>query len=398
MAGHLTGYSGKITATDLKQEQYKNYTADEIIGIKGLEYQYENTLKQKTGTKINIIDASGNTKKVLLEKKAEDGKNVKLTIDVDIQQALYNQLSKENGVGIALNPSTGEVLGLISTPSYDPQTKNTTYNKFRSTYSPGSTFKVVTAAIGLNTKKLDPNEDKKIVGSTWQRDNWGDFYVKRIHPYSPPSNLRKAFIYSDNIYFAQTALSIGKTLLTQESKNFGIGEEFPFDIPLASNSQLCNKAGITSEAHLANTGFGQGEILMNPIHLSFIYTYLLNDGNILKPKLIYEDNVQPEIYKSNVCSKENSALILKYLGEVVSDTKGTAHDTYIAGKSIAGKTGTAELKAAKDAEGSDNGWFIGMDTKNKDLEVCIFIEGVEDKGGSSYAVKKAKNIFKEFIK
>jgi len=210
--------------------------------------------------------------------------------------------------------------------------------------------------------------------------------------------LRKAFIYSDNIYFAQTALDVGRIKYMEEAKKFGIGEKFPFDIPLTRESQLFNET-INSEGQLANTAYGQAEVLMNPIHLATIYTLLVNDGNIIKPKLIYNESNSPEIWKSGVCSKEDADLMMKYLGEVVSDKNGTAHAAYTPGLSLAGKTGTAELKATRDQKvGQDNGWFIGIDTKNMDLEVCIFVEGVEKKGGSEYCVKKSKKIFEQFSK
>jgi penicillin-binding protein len=297
-----------------------------------------------------------------------------------------------------MNPLTGEVLALVSTPGYDPNTNHSpAYNKFRFSYAPGSTFKVITAAIGLNTATLDPNEDKQIYGKEWQKSNWGNYFVTRAHSYSPPSNLRNGMVYSDNIYFAQVALNVGKDKFIEETANYGIGEEFEFEIPLSKESQLYNE-GISSEAQLADSAYGQGEILMNPVHMTTIFTYLVNEGNILKPSLIYEENKEKEIWKKSVCSKENAELILKYLGEVVSSSEGTAHNGYIEGIPIAGKTGTAELKASKDEEGKENGWFIGMETNKKELEVCVFVEGVENKGGSAYAVEKAKPIFEKYGK
>ncbi|MEN8905454.1 MAG: penicillin-binding transpeptidase domain-containing protein [Clostridiales bacterium] len=395
-AGFITGFTGAITDEDLKKEKYKDYNKNDIIGLAGLEYQYEERLKQKTGKEIIIADKNGNKKETLAKKEAQNGEKIKLTIDSQIQLAMHQQMANDIGVGVAMNPKTGEVLALVSTPGYDPNTNTgPPLNRFRYSYAPGSTFKVITSAIGFNAKKLDPNQDKQIYGTKWQKQYWGNYFVTRAHAYSPPSNFRNGMVYSDNIYFAQVALDVGQDLFINETKKFGIGEEFPFDIPLHTQSQLFNEA-MNSEAQLADSAFGQGEILMNPIHLTTIYTFLTNDGNILKPKLVLEENMTPEIWKQQVCSKENTNLISKHLGEVVSSPDGTAHVAYIPDVPIMGKTGTAELKMSVDEEGTENGWFIGIEQNKMELEVCMFIEGVEKKGGSVYPAEKVKNIFNQF--
>jgi len=413
-SGHLTGYVRPITKEELDARKGKGYKETDWIGKSGVEKDFEEQLRPKNGAEIYIEDSKKGKKKVLAHKEAKDGENIKLTVDSAIQTALYNQIQSEAAAGVVMNPKTGEILGLVSAPSYNPQdfvsgmsddvwnglnnNPNKPFtNRFTSAYAPGSTFKTISAAIGLDTNKLNPNEDKQISGLTWQKPNWGKHFVKRVHEYGGGSNLRNALVYSDNIYFAKVGLEVGTDLFTQGAMKFGIGEKMPFDMSLKT-SQLSNK-GITSEAQLADSAYGQAEVLMNPIQMVTEYTFMSNDGNVIKPKLLLKEGASPEIWKKSVCSKENADLIKQYLGEVVSDDHGTAHGAAMPNVALAGKTGTAELKLTQDDEnGQEIGWFIAFDKDNAKLSVGIMIENVKGRGGSGMVVPKVKSIFEQFYK
>ena len=181
-----------------------------------------------------------------------------------------------------------QILALVSTPSYDSRDfiygmsqtlwdslnedeRMPLYNRFRQKLCPGSSFKPVIAAIGLDTGAIDPNEDYGNVGLSWQKDaSWGNYYVTTLHAYDPVV-LKNALIYSDNIYFAKAALRIGEKDLTASLDKLGFGQEIPFEISLAP-SQYSNEDGIDSEIQLADSGYGQGQVLVNPIHLCLLYT------------------------------------------------------------------------------------------------------------------------------
>lgn len=151
------------------------------------------------------------------------------------------------------------------------------YNRFRQVWCPGSTFKPVTAVIGLDTGILDPVEDYGNEGLSWQKDSsWGDYYVTTLHE-TEPATLENAMIYSDNIYFAKVALKLGENNLTSFLEKLGFNKEIPFDIKM-SISQYSNTEGIKSEIQLADSGYGQGQILINPLHLASIYSAFSNDG------------------------------------------------------------------------------------------------------------------------
>ncbi|EKQ56385.1 MULTISPECIES: penicillin-binding transpeptidase domain-containing protein [unclassified Clostridium] len=409
-AAHLTGYVQAINGDELAKLKDKEYTENSVIGKSGLEKTYEDTLRGVDGAEIYIQTNQGEKKESLIIKEAKDGADLKLTIDSNMQSLLYNQLDKEKGASVAMNPNTGEVLALVSAPAYDPNdfvlgisndkwnTLNNDpnkplYNRFQATSVPGSSFKPITAVIGVDTKKIDPNANKNITGLSWKKNSsWGNYSVTRVSDYSGPSNLLNALVYSDNIYFAQAALDIGKDVFKDKLGSFGFSEKIPFEYPLY-NSQFASDNTFKSEIQLADSGYGQGEILINPIHLAALYTLFENDGNILTPYLIYNTPPENKIWKATVVSKDSASTVLQDLIQVVENPNGTGHQAYTNGLTIAGKTGTAEIKATQqDKTGTELGWFVGMTTNKSpnNLLVVMMIEDVKSRGGSHYVVPRVQ--------
>ncbi|APM40024.1 penicillin-binding transpeptidase domain-containing protein [Clostridium kluyveri] len=410
-AAHLSGYVQTVTEEDIKAN--KNYNLGDVIGKTGLEKIYESTLRAQNGYEIYIVDKNDNKKKILIKREVHNGKDIKLTIDSKVQSLLYDKLKNDAAMAVSMNPKTGEVLSLVSTPSFDPNdfvmgmsedmwnslnedSRRPFYNRFQSNVVPGSVFKPVTAAIALKGKKLDPEVSKNITGLKWQKDSsWGSYYVTRVKDYGQPSNLLNALIYSDNIYFAQTALDIGKDIMETELKNFGLGEKMIFEYGL-SKSQLSSDGNIQNDIQLADSGYGQGEILLNPVHLMAIYDSFVNEGSIVKPYLLYRNDKKVDIWKKSVYSKEVADIILKDLIQVVSNPAGTGHEAYISGVTLAGKTGTAEIKnSQQDNTGTEIGWFAAVNVDNPDLLVVAMVENAKDKGGSHYVVPIVKEVFQE---
>ncbi|MFP5114200.1 penicillin-binding transpeptidase domain-containing protein [Bacillaceae bacterium C204] len=402
---HLIGYVGAITADELERLKDKGYTSSDMIGKRGLEQVYDEQLKGKTGVKITINKENGD-KEVLAEKPVEDGKNVKLTIDVDVQTAIFDQLGKEAGTGAAINPVTGETLALVSTPSFDPnqamlgfsaaEWKALQENKqqplstrFKQTFAPGSVMKAITAAVALSNGAITPEQAVPIIGKQWQKDkSWGGYFVTRVHAGSAPVNLEKAFVFSDNIYFAQAALKTGKTAFADGLKKFGFEEDLAYPFPLEKSTI----GTLDREIALADSGYGQGQIQMSIVHLLSTYTPFINNGNMIKPILL-ADEQQGQVLKEAVVSAEHTGVIAADLRKVVSDTAGTAHAIDMKDYPLAGKTGTAEIKQKQGETGTENGWFIGYNTKSPSLMVAMMVENVQGRGGSSVPVKKVKKVF-----
>lgn len=410
-AAQLVGYVQTITAEELEANRGKGYTATSVIGKAGLEKQYEERLKGKDGVEIYIEGEDGTRKTDIARIDVQNGETIKLTIDSKIQTKLYDELKENEGFFVVMQPKTGELLALVSTPSYNPNSfalgigtdewnsiKNNQGNpmlvRYLQSYCPGSTFKPVTGAIGLTTGSLSAEDTFQYNGLSWKKDGWGEYDITTLTAYSGPKNLKNALIHSDNIYFAQAALQIGKKNFTEGLNKIKFNENI--DIGLTtSKSQYANSGDISNEKVLADSGYGQGEILVNPIHMASIYSAFANDGNMVKPYLEAKNINTVEYLVENAFSKEAANTIKDDLIQVVENPEGTANDMKVSGRTIAGKTGTAELKASKDAQADVLGWFdcFTTDENNNQLLVVSMVENGRDLGGSHYLIKKIKTLF-----
>lgn len=423
--GPLTGYIGGINADQLKKLKDKGYDKNDTLGQAGLEKYYEDRLRGQDGAEIYTADEDGDKLETIAKREPKNGKTLQLTIDSALQKKLYKAMKNKDGkmdagTATAINPKNGQVLALISTPTFDPNDfilgmkdkkwdtlqsnpKNPLLNRFAESYAPGSAFKPITAAIALQTDSIDPQKERKISGDTWRpKDHsaWGDYKVTRVNS-TPSVNLEKALVYSDNIYFAQTALKIGADKFLEHGKDFGLGEKSSFPYPIEA-SKLTNGDKFDSEVQLANSGYGQGKVAVSALQLAIDYTPFLNKGDILKPSLeLKKAKHGANTRHKNIISADNANRIKKDLTKVVSKDGGTAHDADIKGLSIAGKTGTAELKKSKDEKhGAENGWFIGFNTKDPKLLIAMMVENVQDTKprGSHYVVPKVTDVLEEYLK
>ena len=226
-------------------------------------------------------------------------------------------------------------------------------------------------------------------GLSWQKDSsWGNYMVTTLTPCDEPANMQNALMRSDNIYFAKAALKIGYDGFMEGLNELGFNEDISFELS-TSKSTYDTDGKIDDEVQLADSGYGQGQILVNPIHMASIYSAFVNNGNMIKPTIIYEENKQPEYLKENAISEEAANTIKEDLIQVVENPNGTAHDAKIDGLTIGAKTGTAELKASKDEEGEVIGWFNAFtadETAAKQLVVVSMVEDANSVGGSHYLI------------
>lgn len=411
---HIVGYVQNISKEELDNNKGKGYTDKSIIGKAGIEKAYEEKLKGTNGKKVIIRDENKNELKVLAQIDKKDGEDIYLTIDAGLQQKLYEQLKNDKGLITVMNPKTGELLALVSTPSYNSNdfvsgmstekwnslsndANKPLYNRFEQKWCPGSTFKPVTGAIALTTGKLTADEKYEYVGKSWQKDSsWGDYKITTLTDYGTNVNLENALVFSDNIFFARVALKMGKDTFAESLKKLGFTENVPFYKEI-SKSQFSNSENFTTEIKLADSGYGQGDILVNPIHMASIYSAFANKGNMIKPVLVYEEeNQKAEWWKEGVFTEEAAKTIKNDLVQVVE--RGTAKNFKIQGMTIAGKTGTAELKKSKEDEGEVLGWFNAItadESSSKQYVVVSMIEDANSKPGAShYLFPIVQSVFK----
>ena len=405
VASHIVGYVQNVNAEDLKKHKNEGYNSTSVIGRSGIEAAYEEKLRGITSGKIDLVDKNDKVIKELCHKKVKmSPQDITLTIDIDLQQSLYNEYQNDKSASVALNPKTGEVLALVSTPSYsnndfvlglstdkwnalNNDVNQPLMSRYKQTYTPGSSMKSITAAIGLETKTIDPNKDLG-AKDKWQKDSsWGNYYVTTLHAPSP-NDLKNAITYSDNVYFARSALNIGKDNLFKYYKNLKIGEKIPFELAL-NKSQYINKNQKVSDQLIADSGYGQGQILMNPVQLASIYSAFVNNGSIYQPHIVQG---QTKTWIKNIFSKETTKTIKEDLINVIADEKGTGHSIYHDNVTLAGKTGTAEIKQSQsDTTGTELGWFTVMTTDEKQpILMTTVVEDVKNRGGSGYVVEHTK--------
>ena len=405
VASHVVGYVQNVNAEDLKKHKNEGYNSTSVIGRSGIEAVYEKQLRGSSSGKIDLVDKNDKVIENLcaleIDKSPQD---ITLTIDIDLQQSLYNEYQNDKSASVALNPKTGEVLALVSTPSYsnndfvlglstdkwnalNNDSNQPMMSRYKQTYTPGSTMKPITAAIGLETKTIDPDKDLG-AKDKWQKDSsWGSYYVTTLHAPSP-NNLKNAITYSDNVYFARSALNIGKDNLFKYYKNLKISERIPFELAL-NKSQYINKNQKVSDQLIADSGYGQGQILMNPLQLASIYSAFVNNGSIYRPHLVEQGE---QMWIQRVFSDKTVKTIKEDLINVIADEKGTGHAIYRDNVILAGKTGTAEIKQSQsDTTGTELGWFTVMTTDSKQpLLITTMVEDVKDRGGSGYVVEHTK--------
>lgn len=409
--GSLLGYIGNITAEELEKKSDKGYTASSQIGKNGLEQVYEEKLRATDG--VHIYIERGSEEITVAKTKASDGEDIKLSIDSKLQKEVYDQMDKKKGASIAMDSITGEVLAMVSSPSYDSNTmvtyktktigkeweenENACFdNRANNLYSPGSTMKLITAAVGLENKVIDPNEKMKIDGLNWQNSSsWGNYKVTRVKDVSSV-NLYDAVVNSDNIYFADKAIKIGSENLIEGAKKFGLGAEIDFEYPMP-NSQISNNGKIDSEILLGDTGYGQGEVLTTPLQLTIAYSSLANEGKIMAPRLVISENKEAKVY-SDAIKKEYLDELKKDFSGVINDSDGSGYLCKINGEDLAGKTGTAEIKSTKeDTSGDENSWFVVVDMNKSKLAISMVMENMKEKSTSKDLVPKVKNIMESYI-
>lgn len=383
-AAQLIGYLGNVTAEDIEKDE--TLASNGQIGRSGLEAAFDKELRGENGGKIAITDEDGAEKAVLLEKERADGKDIQLTIDAQAQKTAFDSLQNQAGATVATEPKTGDLLVLASSPSYDPnkmtqgisqedydayeQNEDLPFiSRFATAYAPGSTFKAITGAIGLENGTIDPTQSIAIDGLKWQKDSsWGDYFVTRVTDVASV-NLKDALVYSDNIYMAQQTLSMGEDAFRDGLSKLIFGETL--DLPIAMNpAQISNEDSFNSDILLADTGYGQGELLLNPIQQAAIYSVFANQGKLVYPRLVKEaEQKDKEVFKAETIDQINQDLTA-----VVSDPNGTAHSLAALNIPLAAKTGTAEIKEKQDEKGQENSFLFAFDSQDQGFLMVSMLE------------------------
>lgn len=424
--GYLRNVSDKKELAKLNEGRTEAdglYTESSNIGVSGIEKAYETQLRGKDGYRICLRSSTGEIKRNFFEQPAENGQIVKLSVNMELQQtaeALLSQSLYGNDMGgsvIVMNPKTGEVQAMASYPTYDLNSFSLGMTKEEYTelsklnapfinralygYAPGSVFKPITAAAALSNNVLGYNYVFKdtIVNDHWKPVIDGvSLDIKRTHVVrrNEPLNMRNALVHSDNIYFANATLKLGEERLEEYWNNLGLNEAIPFELPVRKSQFKSTDPETDSKRTLqtiAETGFGQGTMLVTPIQLASVYCAFSNGGYIPVPFIVsgsyLEDGnnistvaeTTPAKWKENAVSSSICKRMTEMLKDVVSPKfNGTGSGLHVTSCVVAGKTGTAEvIKNSK-----DNSWFIGYRTNVDEKDERLVLVVLEVPVGDQY--------------
>ena len=395
---------------------------DQIEGYSGIEKHYEEVLKGSDGLEYHLVDRFGIDQGLFVDdniKRPEQGKSVYLSIDSGLQSYSEEIMGENIGSIIVMDPKTGEVLTMLSTPSYElnsfaGEIPIKTWNKLiknkdkpfnnraiQSSYPPGSIFKLILASIVL---------DKKIISKDWKINCNGkyEFYDKVFHCWKEDGhgivNLNNAIKGSCNIYFYNLIQKIDFDLWSDEVLNFGFGNILGVDLPsekkgLVPNRKYMNetykKKGGWSTGHLLNLSIGQGETMVTPIQTINLINIIANEGWFLTPHLNLESQ---DIIKKKIDYNEKTwQIIKKSMYDAVNESGGTAYKTKIDldDVKVYGKTGTAQICSNCDL--LPHAWFGGFIEVNQNKKFSIVVV-IENGGkGSNKPTIMAKKIFKYIL-
>ena len=428
--GSVVGYLGFASKNSILQDPNLKNFSDQQIGLLGIEKEYDDFLRGEIGYKFLEKDSKGNVIKVLSTEPPKKGKNLKLSIDLELQRTLFKEFSGKKGALIAIEPETGFIRALISSPSYDPNYFNNFYSDeiekilqdensplfnraVSGQYPPASTLKPFIGLAALEEQVI--TWDEKI-------HDQGEFFVEGDdRPYRGWKeeghgfvNMESAIAESSDVYFYNIAFDLTVSSISPFLAKFGFGSSSKL---LGNESKgilpdkkwkLGQKGEFWFKGDTINMGIGQGYILTTPLQIAIAYSALVNGGQLITPRIVESiDGVATEFSSERIELKnnENWELIKKALVSVVESNKGTAHNLFDPEKRIAGKTGTAQVKSLindikyqeirENELLRDHALFVGYGPIEKpSLVVVVIVENGES--GSLVAapiVKKAINSY-----
>lgn len=429
-AGHTLGYIGEVSPSQIEKNPY--YQQGDYIGISGVEYMYEDYLRGKRGVRYRMVDnlnrEKGSFRNGELDTTAIAGKNLTLSLDIVLQNYGEELMQNKKGSIVCIEPSTGEILAMISSPVYDPNLltgrergKNfitlkddplqPLYNRpIMGFYPPGSTFKTLVGLIGLQEGVINVNTGFACM----QGFSIGSVFIK-CRPHPPASNISIALQHSCNAYFCATFReTIDNKNHKDESEalaswdkylySFGLGKKTGIDLPneqkgLVPTPEYYNKiykGWRWRSSTIISLGIGQGEVATTPLQLANATACIANRGWYYMPHVVKKID-DPNFYKNNNYLQKQKTLVdsVYFLSVVeamyLTVEQGTARASKIPGVSMCGKTGTVQ-----NPQGEDHSMFISFAPKdNPKIVVCAVVENAG--GGSKFAAPIASLMIEKYL-
>src|SRR5499427_2097137 len=430
---HIIGYVGEVSDDMLNQAAFELYNPGDVVGISGVERQYNALLMGKNGSRQALVDSHGREVGRLGETEAEPGKQLKLTIDIDLQIAAEEQLQGKNGAIIAMNPHTGEILAMASGPTFDPndfavRVSRDEWNKLvtdpdkpllnkaiQAQLAPGSTFKIIMSLAGWQ-EGIAQNLHVHCPGSA-------DFYGRNYkcwvffeHRAHGAVDLQTAIYQSCDVFFYTLADRLGIGRIAKYATLLGLGQKTGIDLPNEVSGvmpseewKIRNYKQKWFAGETISVGIGQGAVTVTPVQLIRAISAISMGGKMVVPHVINPTDLPNGMVDVAHYTEVKNVTIDPTGWNTITDAmarvllpEGTAPSAHIQGIDIAGKTGSAQIvslalraKHQNDESFAQNCWFVGFTPRrNPEIIVCVLFEGGEH---GKLAARLATQVIKAYV-
>ncbi|MGC2109299.1 MAG: penicillin-binding protein 2 [Candidatus Korobacteraceae bacterium] len=431
---HVIGYVGQVSEDMLNQPQWELYNPGDIVGMSGVEQYYNDILMGKNGYRQVLVNSRGKEVGTLSDVSAVPGKQLKLTIDLDMQIAAEEALQGRNGAIVAMNPQNGEILAMVSRPAFDPNEFSVRITRdewnalvndpgkpllnkaIQAQLAPGSVFKVIMATAGLQ----EGIAQDLVITCGGGKTFYGRFFKCWIagHGSHGTVGITKAIYQSCDSYFYTLAEKLGIEKIAKWATMLGLGQKTGVDLPQEVSGvmpseewKIRNFKQKWYAGETISVGIGQGAVATTPIQLARAVGAVTSDGVLVRPHIAFPDQFPPNFRQVSLYNAktqlpldhDNWVTITDALAQVVSPV-GTAPSARLVGIDFAGKTGSAQtvsnqLKAkmsgSEKSKFKDNGWFVGVTPRrNPEIVVAVLLEEGEH---GYFAARAASQVIKAYV-
>jgi penicillin-binding protein 2 len=427
---HVIGYVGEVNEDMLNQPQFELYSPGDIVGISGVERQYNTMLMGKNGARQEVVNSHGREVGLLGETDAIPGKQLKLTLDIDLQIAAEEALEGKNGAIVAMDPRTGEILAMVSGPAFDPndfavRVSREEWNKLvndpekpllnkaiQAQLAPGSTFKVIMSVAGWQ-EGIAQTMHVHCAGSA-------EFYGRRFGCWVKTGHgevdLEKAIYQSCDVFFYTLAEKLGIDRIAKYATMLGLGQKTGIDLPNEASGvmpseewKIRNFKQKWFAGETISVGIGQGAVAVTPVQLLRAVSAVSMGGRMVVPHVVNPEVLPPGYVETANYTEVKSVPIDPNGWTLITDAmsrvllpEGTAPSAHIPGVDIAGKTGSAQVvslalrsKYKNSEDFAQNGWFVGFTPRrNPDIVVCVLFQGGEH---GKLAARLATQVIKAYV-
>src|ERR1700684_480098 len=430
----LVGYVGEVTEDMLNQPQFELYTPGDVVGVSGVEKQYNSVLMGKNGSRRALVNSHGREVGRLDETPAEPGKQLKLTVDLDLQIAAEQALEGRNGAVVAMNPRNGEILAMVSRPTFDPndfavKISRDEWNKLvddpdhpllnkaiQAQLAPGSVFKIIMATAGMQEGIAQTLRVNCTGGATFY-GRYFKCWVLEEHRVHGEVDISKAIYQSCDVFFYTLAEKLGIDRIAKYATAFGLGQKTGIDLPQEVSGvmpseewEIRNFKQKWFAGETISVGIGQGAVATTPIQLARAIGAIASGGLWVRPHVTNPRDLPGNVIPATDTPGQVKIPIDPANWEIITDAMsnvpsplGTAGSAHLQGIDFAGKTGSAQTVSnalkAKTANGKskykDNAWFVGVTPRrNPEIVVAVLFEGGEH---GQFAARIAAQVVKAFV-